>query len=160
MIQHESILLTLAAAPDILVDFIAEIPEEGHKVNRIPSKWSIHEHACHLAVAQEMINERFHLFKSTKNPEFKRYQPGDTIADNDLKHLVLQECLDDFVRYRMELVNLLEDYTEKDWKNKATHREYKIFTPHIFMRHVMLHDQLHMYRIEELWLTRDEFLPK
>lgn len=32
------------------------------------------------------------------------------------------------------------------------------YTPEIMLGHLVMHDQLHMYRIEELWLTRDEFL--
>lgn len=40
----------------------------------------------------------------------------------------------------------------------ARHPEYTLYTPYVMLRHMMMHDYLHMYRIEELWLTRPEYL--
>ena len=45
------------------------------------------------------------------------------------------------------------------WTRKAKHKEYIEYTPYIMLRHILMHDHFHMYRIEELWLTTDEFLP-
>ena len=62
----EKILDVMRQAPILLRELIKEIPTELLKAQRIPHKWTIHEHACHLAEAQDMMIERFTIFKSQK----------------------------------------------------------------------------------------------
>ena len=44
------------------------------------------------------------------------------------------------------------------WQKTATHPEYAQYSFYILVRHILMHDHWHMYRMEELWLTRDEYL--
>lgn len=153
-------LIILAKAPDLLEELISEIPKEMLKLRRIPNKWSIHEHACHLSVAQHLIIKRFEIFKNTPNPVFEPYLPGTSVPDDDLIDMDLAVCLADFRVNRKRLIALLKQFNDKNWSNEARHPEYIRFNPLISLRHVMMHDHLHMYRIEELWLTVDDFLRK
>ena len=59
----------------------------------------------------------------------------------------------------MRLLDLIREAPPDLWDKNATHPEYGIYTPEIMIRHIMIHDYLHMYRIEELWLTKPEYLP-
>ena len=150
----------LAAAPALLEDLLAEIPQEMLKERRIKGKWSIHEHAVHLPEAQEMIIQRFHRFKNEKQPVFVPYLPGDTVSDDYLIDLDLQASLQKFREGRKEMVDLLKGFSEKEWNNEGSHPEYIRITPLLWLRHVMMHDHFHLYRIEELWLTTTDYLRK
>ncbi len=154
----ETKLQILAEAPNLLEDLLAEIPNDLLKIRRIKGKWSIHEHACHLAEAQRMIIGRFKRFKQEKNPTFVPYLPGTTVPDDNLAKMDLPEQLADFRANRQVMVDLLRSYTEADWSNEGSHPEYKQINALLWLRHVLMHDHFHMYRIEELWLTTEEYL--
>jgi uncharacterized damage-inducible protein DinB len=157
--KRQDIISIITKAPSLLRELISEIPENMLKEKRRPGKWSIHENACHLAEVHPMMIERFRRFKSEKKPEFKPYLPGsDTTPDDNLIDLDLAECLQRFEKDRAVLLSIVSTFSEGNWLNEAQHPEYIKFTAEIFLRHIMMHDQLHMYRIEELWLTRDEFI--
>lgn len=159
MERIKSKLEVLAKSPDFLEELVSEVPEDRLKKRRIPGKWSIHEHACHLTDAQQMILERFQTFKDVSNPQFTPFLPGnDDTPDDHLRQMELQQALQDFRTGRREMIELLETFTEKDWQNEGHHPEYERYNPHLFLRHVMMHDHFHMYRIEELWLTTDKYL--
>ena len=126
-------LKLLAINPHILEELLSEIPEEILKLRRIKAKWSIHEHACHLAEAQKMMLERFQTFKTVKNPVFQPYLPGtsDTPDDHLLK-LDLHKSLKQFMIDRVTMVNYLETFLEHDWQNEGLHPEFKKFNADIF----------------------------
>lgn len=153
-----SIMSCLREGPAILKGLLEQIPEEVLKIRRIPGKWSAHEHACHLEVVQEMIIKRFRTFLAEERPVFKAYLPGKNVPDDELIKMDLEESVKSFKIKREELLRLLEDYPAEAWNKKGDHPQYKEFTPLIFLRHVMMHDHLHMYRMEEMWLTNDEYL--
>jgi hypothetical protein len=69
-------------------------------------------------------------------------------------------ALDQFTRYRYKQLLLLESADHITWKKTATHPEYEAYSLYILTRHVLMHDYWHMYRMEELWLTRDVYLTK
>ena len=148
----------MAQAPPLLRDLIAPIPPEMLKAHRKSGKWCIHEHACHLAVVQEMVMGRFKKFQAEEHPVFVPYIPGKTVSEGDLMAMDLEACLDQFEARREELLRFLETFTAAQWQREGTHPEYFQYSASTFLRHIMLHDQFHMFRIEELWLTKDEYL--
>lgn len=152
------IITVLKEAPQILKGLLKQIPEPLHKQRRIPGKWSIHEHACHLDVVQDMILERFRIFQEEEHPEFQAYMPGKNVSDEELINMDLHQSISAFQQKRARLLELISTYDDSTWTKEADHPRYKEFTPYIFLRHVMMHDHFHMYRIEELWITRDEYL--
>lgn len=158
MTDIEAIKRNLADGPLFLGSILRDIPDSLLKERRINGKWSIHEHACHLVDVQQMINARFIKFRDDEKPEVKPYLPGTNVADDFLMDLPLKETVEKFAGYRKSLLDIVDGFDEKTWQKKVIHPEYEPFNPYIFLRHVMMHDHFHMYRIEELWLTNQEFL--
>lgn len=152
------IITTLKEAPLILKGLLRQIPAPLLKQRRIPGKWTIHEHVCHLDVVQDMILERFRVFKEQEYPEFQAYMPGKNVSDAELINMDLGQSINAFGQKRARLLELISTFDESTWKKEASHPRYGEFTPYIFLRHVMMHDHFHMYRIEALWITRDEYL--
>ena len=113
---------------------------EKLKQERIKYKWTIHEHVCHIAQAEEMIYNRFNEFNQKVTPQFKAYLPGKTVETSGLIDLIVKDEVEHFKRERAKTLHLIKRFS--------------------FLRHVLMHDFFHMYRIEELWLTKDEFLIK
>lgn len=153
-----SILSTLREAPPVLKSLLRQIPEHFYKQRRIPGKWTIHEHACHLDVVQDMILERFRIFLEQDKPEFQAYLPGTNVSDAALIHMDIEESTAAFQQKRKQLLELVQGFDQSSWHKKGSHPRYIEFTPYIFLRHVMMHDHLHMYRMEELWLSKAEYL--
>jgi len=154
----EDLKTVLERAPSILEKLIEEIPDDLLLEERIRGKWSIHAHATHIVVAQNMINERMERFVKEERPSFIPYFPDKESPENDLLTLNLKKMLKQFYERRKKLLSICENQPEEFWRKEAVHPEYHSYTPFIMLRHIMMHDQLHMYRIEELWLTKDHYL--
>lgn len=157
--NRQEIISVIRNAPSFLEDLVEEIPEDLLKVRRRPGKWSIHENVCHLAEVHTMMIERFKVFKTEYNPVINPYIPGsDAASDDYLLEIDYDTSLANFRKDRKAMMNVIRSFTTDDWTNEGRHPEYKKFNAEIFLRHIMMHDQLHMYRIEELWLTNDDYL--
>lgn len=154
MPTYSQIIDGLKNSPLILMDFIESLPKETLKERRRLNKWSIHEHACHLAKVEEMIVGRLQTFIQEEKPVFVPYVPGKNVRTDDLIEMNLDQALADYTRRRNENIARLSSFNETSWNKAAEHPEYKIYTPFIMMRHVLFHDNFHLYRMEELWLTK------
>lgn len=143
----------------MLAELVAEAPPEALKKCRVPGKWSIHEHACHIVDVHPMLIERFALFRDEETPIIKPFIPGTTVPDTDLIERDLDAEIAKLPDLRLELIESVEALQDHDWTKKAKHPEYISYTPYILLRHILMHDHLHMYRIEELLLTTDDYLP-
>lgn len=153
------VLQSLEKAPAILKGMIDAIPKDLRKRNRAPGKWSIHSHACHIVAVQPILLARVNRFLKEEAPEFKPYIPQNEMGEAMLLDMDLDDTVALFPEYREELFERLKKSTPEFFSKKAVHHEYTDFSPFIMLRHIMMHDYLHMYRIEELWLTRDEYFP-
>lgn len=156
----ESMIDIIERAPALLEDLITVIPKEILKKRRIRGKWSIHEHACHLAITNRMMIGRMSMFRDEDQPVVKPYIPGSTIDEGDLHGLDLSQTLQEFRSGRKELIQVIRQIPTHKWQMAVEHPEYLSYSPYIFLRHIMMHDHTHMYRIEELWLTKEEYLPQ
>jgi hypothetical protein len=67
----------------------------------------------------------------------------------------LDEALDQYVSDRAGLVKRLKEISVEDWQRTAEHEEYRQYSVWIMFRHLLTHEMLHAYRIEELLLKRD-----
>ena len=70
----------------------------------------------------------------------------------------LNKALEEFIQYREQLIEMVCNLEDHLWYKNGKHPEYTLFTPYAMLRHRLFHDHLHLYRIEELWLTRAELL--
>lgn len=155
MKELKKIIGGLEQTPSLLKEMLSEIPSTLMKKHRIPGKWCIHEHAVHFAKVQKMLNERLRRFMTEENMEIVPYVPGASTPADELIKADLKTSLKEFSRDRKTFVKTLKRLKPKDWRKQAKHPEYILYTPYIMARHLLLHDNTHMYRIEELWLTRE-----
>ena len=126
------------------------------RIRRRPAdgKWSIHEHACHLAEVGPLFDDRLTLMLAENNPAIVPYEPPSDEQSGSLLERDLEAEMRRFAEDRARLVQRLERLGEAEWRRTAQHGGYTEYDVHIMFRHVMLHDQLHAYRIEQLALTR------
>jgi uncharacterized damage-inducible protein DinB len=155
------LLQGLRGTPKILSEFVKTIPESKIDVRRGDGFWTIAEHLSHLAQVQSMLLERLHRFIKEDQPEIIPYIPGE---DEDEPHtpfsMELDAALKLFSEFRKKQLALLENADDTTWQKGAIHPEYDHYSFYILTRHILMHDHWHMYRMEELWLTRDAFLTK
>ena len=151
----DAIIEALDRAPAIVVPLVRQARPEVLKRRTPSGKWSIHEHACHLAEVHALFFGRLDLMLSQANPAIRSYDPGRDDPDDHLLQLDLDEALDRFANERRRLVDRLRRLAPADWTRTARHDEYNSYSVLTMFRHVALHDFFHAYRIEELLLRRD-----
>jgi DinB family protein len=154
MSRHAAVIDALRRAPEIIVPLVGEAPPALLRRRPSPKRWSIHEHACHLAHVHGLFFERLDRMLSEPAPVIRPYLPGDQDPDDFLLKMHLNESLERFTEDRRRLVERLELLSDADWERTADHSEYRQYSVFIMFRHVALHDFLHAYRIEELVLQR------
>lgn len=159
MQDRSDLLEGLSRAPGILSEFVKSIPKERLDLRRGKDFWTIAEHVSHLAEVQPMLLDRFERFINEEHPEFVPYIPGDAEDEPDTPaQLTMADALDQFALYRDKQLTLLKSTDDRIWQRSATHPEFDQYSFYILSRHTLMHDYWHMYRIEELWLTKDAYL--
>ena len=146
---------SLERAPAIVVPLILETPAASLKRRPAPGKWSIHEHACHLAEVDALMSGRLTRMLAEDHPEIRSYDPGRDDPADRLLQIDLTEALERFVGDRSRLVDRLRALSDDDWERTARHDEYNSYSVFTMFRHLTLHDFFHAYRIEALLLTAD-----
>ncbi len=151
----------LKQSPKILAGLVKAIPEDRLDVRRGEGFWTIAEQVSHLSEVQPMLLGRFQRFLEENHPEFIPFIPSS--GDDGPKtppRLDIIVALSQFEDYRERQLKLLEELDIDAWQKTGSHPEYELYSLSILARHVLMHDYWHMYRIEELWLTRDTYLTK
>ena len=151
---YQPVVEALERAPRVIVPLIREVPATFRKRRPSAGRWSAHEHACHLAAVGPMFLERLALMVDQDHPTIRPYQPERGHAEDALLAEDLDDALSRFVRQRADLVARLCGLRKEDWERTAEHPEYNRYSEFILFRHVVMHDMLHAYRIEELLLKR------
>lgn len=151
---------TLSQAPQILAGLIRSIPAVRLAARRKPHFWTIAEHVGHLAAAQPMLMRRLERFRDEESPNFTPYRPSqdEPPLKGSTELPAVETALDQFASWRKKQIALIESLPAEVWERQGTHPEYERYSPMILVRHMAMHDHWHMYRIEELWITKDEFL--
>ena len=150
-----TVIATLQSAPRIIIGLIREVPPQYLKRRPSPTKWSAHEHACHISTADTAYLSRLELMLSDPKPYIKSMLPSADEEAGSLLNTDLDEALDLYVRERARLVERLNELSEGEWKRTAKHEEYSHYSVYIMFRNLLLHEMLHAYRIEELMLKKD-----
>ena len=150
-----TLIATLENAPGIIVPLIREVPPRYLTRRPSPTKWSVHEHACHISTSDEPFLARLDLMLSAPAPYIRTMLPSPEEEAGALLSVDLDEALDLYVRERTRLVKRLRELSEEDWRRTAEHEEYSHYSVLIMFRHLLIHEMLHAYRIEELLLKRD-----
>jgi len=151
-------LEALKRSSAILADFVRSIPDEILMRKRGEEFWTIAEHVNHLAEVQSMLGDRIRRFLEEAHPEFVPFFPNEDEPIPEDLQIDVSIALAAFSEGRAEQIKLLQAATPADWEKTATHPEYEQYSLIILARHILMHDHWHMYRMEELWLTRDQYL--
>jgi hypothetical protein len=148
----EVIIANLEHAPDLVLPLVKEVPKEIVKRRPKPGKWSAHEHACHLATIDPVMQARMDLILNGPRPRIVPYFPSaEEEAGSSLK-LDLDGEMQRYSLGRQTLVKRLKTLSPADWQRTADHDEYSHYSVFIMFRHLAMHDMFHAYRIEELLL--------
>ena len=155
MTSPADIVAALERAPDIVIPMVRQADPAVLKRRPPSGKWSIHEHACHLAEVNPRFLRRLELMLTRDNPVIASYDPGRDDPQDAMLGIDLDGALDRFTRDRTRMVAELRALRRDQWARPGRHDEYNSYSIFTMFRHLALHDFFHAYRIEELLLRRD-----
>ena len=158
MPDKPDLIAGLKHAPRVLMDFVQSVPEEKRHQRRGGGFWTIAEHTSHLAQVQPMLLERLQRFIDEDRPAFIPYVPADNEEDDQPPEMEAADALESFARSRDAQLAVIGKADVGVWQKIGIHPEYEQYSFTILVRHILMHDYWHMYRMEELWLTRDAYL--
>jgi hypothetical protein len=151
----QTLIASLEAAPGIIIGLVREVPRQNLKRRPAPNKWSAHEHACHLSGGDATFLERLELMLSDPHPQIKSMEPSPEEEAGSLLDVDLDKALDMYVRERARVVKRLKELSPEDWQRTAEHEAFSHYSVFIMFRHMLVHEMLHAYRIDELMLKKD-----
>jgi uncharacterized damage-inducible protein DinB len=155
MTAAQLLIAALERGPGIVIPLVRQADPTILKRRPPSGKWSIHEHACHLAQVHPLFFRRLDVMLAEDNPPIKSYDPGRDDPEDALLRVDLEDALRRFEDDRHRLVKRLRQLRPKDWARTARHEEYNLYSVFTMFRHLALHDFFHAYRIEELLLRKD-----
>lgn len=155
MSDTTTLIAALENAPGVIIPLIREVPPQYLKRRPSPTKWSAYEHACHLSGTVKPFLARLDLILSTPEPRIESIVNSPEDEAGALLSIDLEEALDRYVSERASLVKRLKELSAEDWQRTAVHEAFRQYSVWIMFRHLLNHEMLHAYRIEELLLKKD-----
>ena len=150
-----TLISALETAPGVIIPLIREVPPEFLKRRPSPKKWSAYEHAIHLSQSDASFRARLDLILSSPAPYIKSIDNSPEDEAGAMLEIDLDESLDRYTRERASLVERLKKLSPDEWQKTAVHEAFDHYSVFIMFRHVLNHEMLHSYRIEELLLKKD-----
>ena len=124
---------------------------------RVKDYWTIYEHIDHLVVCQKMLLGRVQQFIVEDKPIMKPYIPEEKPEVNDSKKSAM-DLVDEFCKLRDMQISLIKRANRNVWYKDGIHPEYSKYSFEILLRHILLHDSFHMWRMEELWIENEDLI--
>jgi hypothetical protein len=149
------LISALETAPGVIIPLIREVPPNILKRRPSPAKWSAYEHACHLSQSDASFLARLDLILSSPAPYIKAIENSPEDEAGALLDVDLDERLEAYVAERAALVERLKKLSADEWQKTAEHEAFDHYSVWIMFRHLLNHEMLHAYRIEELLLKKD-----
>ena len=149
-----TLISALETAPGVIIPLIREVPPQILKRRPSPTKWSAYEHACHLSQSDVAFRARLELILSTPKPIIETIENSPEDEAGAMLEIDLDESLDRYVRERAALVERLKELSPDEWQKTAVHEAFDHYSVFIMFRHLLNHEMLHAYRIEELLLKK------
>ena len=149
------LISALETAPGVIIPLIREVPPQILKRRPSPTKWSAYEHACHLSQSDAPFLARLEHILSTPTPYIESIINSPEDEAGAMLEIDLDESLARYVRDRTALVQRLKKLSADEWQKTAEHEAFDHYSVWIMFRHLLNHEMLHAYRIEELLLTKD-----
>src|SRR5215510_6147638 len=119
MDDAQTLIATLQSAPRIIIGLIRVVPPQYLRRRPSPTKWSAHEHACHIAAADTAYLLRLELILSDPAPYTEPMLPSADEEAGALLNTDLDEALDLYVRERARRVKRLKELSEGNWRRTA-----------------------------------------
>lgn len=152
-----ALIETLRTLPDVVASYFENIPEDALDVRRLPTAWTLREHLYHICGIQDMLLKRLRLMLHERQPVITPYFPDqETEKLNQFASVV--QALDRYREIRKEQLAVFAQADDEIFSRAASHPEYHQYSMGVLLHHMVFHEHWHLYRIEELWLTKDEFL--
>jgi len=155
MSDTTTLISALETAPGVIIPLIREVPPQILKRRPSPAKWSAYEHAVHLSQSDAPFLARLDLILSTPEPYIEAIENSPEDEAGAMLEIDLDESLDRYVRERAALVERLKKLSPDEWQKTAVHEAFDHYSVFIMFRHLLNHEMLHAYRIEELLLKND-----
>lgn len=152
----ELLIATLKSVPEIIETYVSNIPKDKLDLKRNKETWTIREHVYHLASVQNMLYQRIELIHNTIHPIIEPFFPENQVSINKL-YTSIQHSFNEYKSVRKDQMVLIGNLNKNDFTKEAKHGEYVNYNIPLIMNHMIFHEYWHMYRIEEIWLTKDEF---
>ncbi len=150
-----TLISALENSPGVIIPLIREVPPQILKRRPSPDKWSAYEHAIHLSQSDTSFRARLNLILSGPEPFIKTIENSAEGEAGAMLEIDLDESLDRYVRERASLVERLKKLSPEEWQKTAVHEAFDHYSVFIMFRHLLNHEMLHSYRIEELLLKKD-----
>jgi hypothetical protein len=150
-----TLITALENSPGVIIPLIREVPPQILKRRPSPDKWSAYEHAIHLSQSDTSFRARLNLILSERKPFIKPIENSAEDEAGAMLEIDLDESLDRYVRERASLVERLKKLSPEEWQKTAVHEAFDHYSVFIMFRHLLNHEMLHSYRIEELLLKKD-----
>ena len=155
MKYNKNLLLdTLANVPQLLEEYISNIPIDKYDFRTLPENWTIREHIYHIANVQKLLTGRIEKIHSDENPIIQPYFPQNE-TNIDKFYNSIESAFVEYKSNRRNQIEILYSLKNADFQKEAQHGEYIHYNIPIIMNHIIAHEYWHMYRIEELWLTKE-----
>jgi hypothetical protein len=155
MSDTTTLISALETAPGVIIPLIREVPSQILKRRPSPAKWSAYEHAVHLSQSDAPFLARLEMILSTPEPFIETIHNSPEDEAGAMLEVDLDESLERYERERAALVQRLKKLSPDEWQKTAVHEAFDHYSVFIMFRHVLNHEMLHAYRIEELLLKKD-----
>ena len=154
--DFHALLTSLELSATVIEDYFKMVPPEAVDVKRGEDCWTLKKHLFHLVKVQEISYNRILLFKNEESPVVKPYFPQKDEIDA-LESKSISEGTRLFKEWRTRQLELLNQMDDSHVGREGSHDEFTQYNLRIVLNHILFHDYWHMYRIEELWLTKDSY---
>ena len=149
------LISALETAPGVIIPLIREVPAQILKRRPSANKWSAYEHACHLSQSDAPFLARLDVILSTSEPYIETINNSPEDEAGAMLGIDLDESLERYRHERAALVKRLKMLSTEEWQKTAVHEAFDHYSVFIMFRHLLNHEMLHAYRIEELLLKKD-----
>ena len=149
------LISALETAPGVIIPLIREVPAQILKRRPSANKWSAYEHACHLSQSDAPFLARLDVILSTSEPYIETINNSPEDEAGAMLGIDLDESLERYRHERAALVKRLKTLSTEEWQKTAVHEAFDHYSVFIMFRHLLNHEMLHAYRIEELLLKKD-----
>jgi hypothetical protein len=154
--MKKAFIVALENNKKILKQFVDNMTQE--EINRrIKDYWTIYEHIDHLVETQISILGRIQSFINKEKPVIEPYIPDDHPVVK-YPNKSASDLLSEFIELRDKQIKLIEKTKKSVWEKQGSHEEYNEYTFEILVRHIIIHDGYHMFRMEELWIMKDKYI--